>query len=125
MEDFGSSSLHLRPCSLEDYFNIAAEDGVYDLIEGILVMKEMADQEQDRGAAFWAMKFNNEKPEKDKRVAMLNPSVEISSDSTGNSNKGSRKPIVLRPDMAIGKLPNDKQRRTVPQESQDIMFPKG
>ncbi|PXF39782.1 hypothetical protein BWQ96_10517 [Gracilariopsis chorda] len=125
MEDFDASSLHLRPCSLEDYFNIATEDGVYDLIEGILVMKEMADQEHDRGAAFWAMTFNNEKPEKDKRVAMLNPSVEISSDSTGNSNKGSRKPTVLRPNMAIGKLPSDKQRRAVPKESQDIMFPKG
>ncbi|PXF41082.1 hypothetical protein BWQ96_09186 [Gracilariopsis chorda] len=125
MEDFEASSLHFRPCSLENYFNIAGENGVYDLIEGVLMLKEMEDQEHDRGAALWAMTFNNEKPEKDKRVAMLTPSVEIPSESTGNCNKPSEKPTNLRPDMAIGKLPTAKERRALLKESQDIMFPKG
>ncbi len=54
-------SLHHQPCTFDEYLNISADFGRYDLVDGILVALPMTDGQHDRAVMYLLTLFGERK----------------------------------------------------------------
>lgn len=133
MNEYGA--LHLRKCSFDSFINLPNSIyGFYDLVEGCLIKREMADRDHNDIAHYLLNKAQTH-PHSRNLLMQLHPTIHIpqqdnssASQSSGSDsdssplNKSSTTRRVRVPDFAIGAISTKQQIQNRSPKSQKIVF---